>query len=90
MCIRDSYEMGKGRSDIVVEDAKRRRAVIIETKRSADYGDLERDAKRALAQIEERKYAWPYERRKYQVIRYGIAFSEKDCCVKTAEASQSP
>ena len=80
--VRSNYEMGKGRSDIMVEDAKKRRAVIIETKRSADYDDLEQDALKALRQIEEQKYAWPYERRKYQVIRYGISFSEKDCCVR--------
>ncbi len=77
LLVRSNYEMGKGRSDIVVEDAKKRRAVIIETKRSADYDDLEREAERALAQIREKKYTWPYERRKYQVIRYG--------CVRTDE-----
>ncbi len=87
LLVRSNYEMGKGRSDIVVEDAKKRRAVIIETKRSADYDDLERDARRALAQIREKKHAWPYERRKYQVIRYGISFSEKDCCVRTDDTA---
>ncbi len=80
--VRSNYEMGMGRSDIVVEDDRNRRAALIETKRSANYEDLENDSKRALEQIREKQYAWPYQRKKYQVIAYGISFADKDCCVR--------
>ena len=80
--IRSNAEMGNGRSDIVIEDDHNRRTVIIEVKRSADYDDLETDSEKGIRQIRENNYAWPYQRRKYTVYAYGIAFSEKDCCVK--------
>lgn len=80
--IRSNAEMGNGRSDIVIEDDRNRRAVIIEVKRSADYDDLEADSEKGISQIRENNYAWPYQRRKYTVLAYGIAFSEKDCSVK--------
>lgn len=79
--IRSNAEMGKGRSDIVVEDDRNRRTVIIETKRSGDYDDLEEDAEAGLEQIKRNDYAWPYKKRKYSVIAYGISFADKDCCV---------
>ena len=83
--VRSNYEMGKGRSDIVIEDGRNRRAAIIETKRSAGYEFLEEDARKAMQQIRERQYGWPYQRRGYHVLAYGISFSEKDCHVEMNE-----
>lgn len=80
--VKSNYEMGTGRSDIVVEDGRNRRAVIIETKRSREYEELEKDCQAALKQIEEKQYGWPYLKKKYQVIAYGISFVEKDCHVE--------
>ena len=80
--IRSNAEMGNGRSDIVMEDDHNRRVVIIEVKRSRDFNDLEADCEKGIRQIRENNYARPYLRRKYTVLAYGIAFSEKDCCVK--------
>lgn len=80
--IRSNAEMGNGRSDIVMEDDHNRRVVIIEVKRSRDFDDLEADCERAICQIRENNYAWPYQRRRYTALAYGIAFSEKDCGVK--------
>ena len=80
--IRSNAEMGNGRSDIVIEDDHNRRAVIIEVKRSRDYDDMEADSEKGIRQIQEKNYAWPYQRRKYTVFAYGIAFAEKDCSVK--------
>jgi len=80
--IRSNAEMGTGRSDIVVEDDRSRRAVIIEVKRSQDYDDMEADSEKGIRQIQENNYAWPYQRRKYCVLAYGIAFADKDCRVK--------
>ncbi len=79
--IRSNAEMGEGRSDIVIEDDRGRRAVIIEVKRAADYDLLKRESERAIRQIKDNRYAWPYQRRKYTVTAYGIAFADKDCCV---------
>ncbi len=80
--IRSNAEMGNGRSDIVIEDDRSRRAVIIEVKRSRDFDDMEADSEKGIRQIREKNYAWPYQRRKYAVLAYGIAFAEKDCSVK--------
>lgn len=80
--IRSNAEMGNGRSDIVMEDDHNRRVVIIEVKRSRDFDELEADCERAIRQIRENNYAWPYQRRKYSVLAYGIAFAEKDCCAR--------
>jgi len=49
---------------------------------SCDFDDMEADSEKGLRQIQENNYAWPYQRRKYTVLAYGIAFAEKDCCVK--------
>ncbi len=80
--IRSNAEMGNGRSDIVMEDDRNRRVIIIEVKRSRDFDEMEADCKKGISQIRENNYAWPYQRRKYTVFAYGIAFSEKDCSVK--------
>lgn len=45
--------------------------VYIEVKRSRDFDELEADCKRAIRQIRENNYAWPYQRRKYTVLAYG-------------------
>lgn len=80
--IRSNAEMGNGRSDIVIEDDRNRRAVIIEVKRSRDFDDMETDSEKGIRQVRENNYAWPYQRRKYTVLAYGIAFMDKDCSVK--------
>ncbi len=77
--VRSNDEMGSARSDIVVEDAKESRVAIIETKRSRDYNELEKDREAALKQMKEKQYGWPYFKKKYQVIAYGISFAEKEC-----------
>ncbi len=83
--VRSNYEMGAGRSDIAVEDDRNRRVIIIETKRSKDYDNLEEDCRAALGQIEEKQYGLPYLKKKYRVIAYGISFVEKECLVKAKE-----
>lgn len=80
--IRSNAEMGNGRSDIVIEDDRNRRAAIIEVKRSRDFDEVETDSEKGIRQIRENNYAWPYQRRKYTVLAYGIAFVDKDCSVK--------
>ena len=55
--------------------------IVIELKYAED-GNLEAACARALQQIEERKYAAGLQRRGVKkIIKYGIAFWEKDCMV---------
>ena len=51
----------------------------------ADDGNLETACKEALEQIEDKKYAEGLKRRSMRkIIKYGIAFYEKECMVVTA------
>lgn len=71
-------ETGEGYSDISICTPERL-GIIIELK-YADDGKLEAACAEALRQIEERKYAVGLQRRGMKrVIKYGIAFYEKEC-----------
>ena len=84
--VESNYENGLGRSDIVVKDRRKRRAVVIEAKIAADENTMEQECRNALFQIEEKQYARKLERSGFRkVIRYGISFYKKECLVKTAE-----
>lgn len=84
--VESNYENGLGRSDIVVKDRRKRRAVAIEAKIAADENTMEKECRNALFQIEEKQYARKLERSGFRkVIRYGISFYKKECLVKTAE-----
>ncbi len=79
--IQSNKETGLGRPDILLKDTARRRAIIIEAKRSGKKSDLDRDCGKALNQIQERRYAdglYGYE----QIICCGIAFFQKEAKVK--------
>ena len=75
-------ENGLGRSDITLEDELNDRVIIIEVKRTQCYSDLEKMACAALAQIEEKKYAEGLSLNFKTVLKYGISFCKKECCVK--------
>ncbi len=81
--VRSNRESGKGRLDIVTYPNRRpERAYIIEIKYSKDEDDLEKDAKKALKQIEGKKYDNYFGRRKPEkIVHYGIAFCLKECRV---------
>ena len=81
----ETDEMQGGRSDIAIDDQRNSRAVIIETKRSKNYDDLEEDSEEALKQIQNREYAWPFQRKEYRVIAYGIFFVGKECYVRVKQ-----
>lgn len=78
--VSSNKERGLGRPDIILTDDDRRRALIIEAKRSADKDHMERDCDIALKQITDREYAKDLE--DYQVSCYGIAFYRKNALVK--------
>lgn len=82
--VKSNRENGLGRADLAVEDGKNKRALIIELKRAAKYDELDRMAAEALEQIEKRKYAAELQPQIRTVLKYGISFWKKECCVKMA------
>ena len=78
--VRSNAETGIGYSDISVATPERL-GIVIELKYAED-GNLERACAAALAQIEEKKYAEGLRRRGMKkILKYGIAFWEKECMV---------
>lgn len=77
---KSNVELGEGYSDILICTPDKT-GIVIELK-YADDGDLEKGCADALAQIESRKYADSLARRRMKkIIKYGIAFCEKECMV---------
>lgn len=81
---RSNAELGEGYSDIVIYTPDQV-GIVIELKYAED-GNLEEACADALEQIEDRKYAADLERRRTKkVLKYGMAFCEKECKVVLAE-----
>lgn len=81
--VKSNAETGEGYSDISIQTPDRI-GMIIELK-YADDGNLEAACGEALRQIEEKKYAEGLKRRGMkEIIKYGIAFCEKECMVMMA------
>ena len=78
--VRSNAETGEGYSDISIQTPDRV-GIVIELK-YVDDGDLESACSAALKQIEEKKYAEGLNRQGMKkIIKYGIAFYEKECMV---------
>ena len=78
--VKSNAETGEGYSDIFIQTPERI-GIVIEIK-YADDGNLEKACREALEQIEEKKYAQGLKRRSMKkIIKYGIAFYEKECMV---------
>ena len=78
--VRSNAETGIGYSDISVATPERL-GMVIELKYAED-GNLEAACAKALTQIEEKKYAEALRRRGMKtILKYGIAFWEKECRV---------
>ena len=81
--VKSNAEMGEGYSDITVQTPDRV-GIVIELKYAED-GNLESSCKAALAQIEDRKYGEDLKRRGVKkLLKYSIAFYEKECLVVMA------
>ena len=80
--VESNYEYGLGRPDIVVTDKRRRRAIIIETKRAQKESQMKTQCEKALKQLEDKQYAKGFLKGYRDVICYGISFFEKECLVK--------
>ena len=79
-----NLEKGKGRPDILINDPRTNRALIIEIKFTDDENALNENADIALNQIEEKHYALPLLAQKKTVYSWGLAFSLKTCLAKKA------
>ena len=81
--VKSNAETGEGYSDISIQTPDRV-GIVIELK-YADDGNLEAACREALRQIEEKKYAEGLKRcGMKRLIKYGIAFCEKECLVVMA------
>ena len=81
--VKSNAETGEGYSDISIQTPDRV-GIVIEVK-YADDGNLEKACAEALGQIEEKKYAEGLKRwRTKKILKYGIAFYEKECMVVMA------
>ncbi len=81
--VKSNAETGEGYSDISIQTPDRV-GMLIELKYAED-GNLEAACGNALKQIEEKKYAEGLKRRgTKKIIKYGIAFCEKECMVLMA------
>ena len=75
-------EQGDGRSDILLCDEQRHKAIVIETKRSRTVKGMAKMCDEALAQIRKERYAEALEDEYDEIICYGISFFKKRCMVK--------
>ena len=81
--VKSNAETGEGYSDISIQTPNQI-GIVIELK-YADNGNLEAACKEALDQIEKKKYAEGLKRRgTKKIVKYGIAFCEKECMVAIA------
>ena len=82
--VKSNAETGEGYSDISIRMPDRT-GIVIELKYAED-GNLEAACSEALKQIEEKKYAEGLKRRGMKkIMKYGIAFYEKECMVAVVQ-----
>lgn len=79
--VQSNKEQGLGRPDIDLRDRPNRRAIIIEAKRAESEERMSYWCDAALEQIESKGYAKGLNGYR-KVLRYGIAFFQKDAMVK--------
>ena len=85
--ILSNRESGDGFSDILIKTKGQENpiGIVIELKYSENEKSLDKDCRDALQQIEDRDYGQELRNQGYQkILKYGIAFYHKKCCVKVA------
>ena len=78
--IKSNSETGTGRADVVLQYPRKGLVAIFEFKSAKSEAAMNKKCDEALKQIETRKYSFPF--RHNTVLKYGIAFFEKQCLVK--------
>ena len=76
MIVSSNKESGHGRYDVRIEFRKHKKAVVFEFKKSRSKKNLDKNAKKALQQIIERKYADDLS--DCQCLLVGAAFHRKE------------
>ena len=78
-----NYESGNGYPDITFKAERNTKAVIIEIKATSNEVDMDELAAKALAQIEDNNYAFPFTKQSKitEIYAYGLVFCKKDCLV---------
>lgn len=80
--VSSNQESGEGFSDILIEVGNSDIGIVIEVKYADEDQSLDVSCKEALEQIEARDYGQALEQSGVEhVIKYGIAFQTKKCCV---------
>ena len=78
--VKSNSETGTRRADVVLQYPRKGLAAIFEFKSAKNEAAMNKKCDEALKQIETRKYSFPF--RHNTVLKYGIAFFEKQCLVK--------
>ena len=78
--VKSNREVGTGRADVILQYPRKGLVAIFEFKCAKSEEAMSSKCQEALKQIESRKYAFPF--RHNTIIKYGIAFFEKQCLVK--------
>ena len=78
--VQSERETGYGRSDLIIQDPARKRAIIIELKHVKSNLEIESALSEAASQIIEKKYESQLVYEGYTTLqKYGMAFCEKKC-----------
>jgi hypothetical protein len=72
--IRSNRESGEGRYDILLKNKEKEEGIVIELKKSESKDMLEKDAKKAIEQIEDRGYGKEIK----ELTKVGISFFGKE------------
>lgn len=91
--VKSQIEQGYGYPDIIIDNLRRREAVILELKKAdgRELSKLKSAAGTALEQIRNKNYDREFKEREYRrIIRFGVSFYGKECLVlKMPDASIS-
>ena len=86
--VSSNRESGDGFSDILIEVGDSNIGIVIEVKYTDENGSLEKDCEEALKKKKKKRYTQVLEKEGIeQILKYGIAFQTKNCCVKRGELS---
>ena len=81
--VTSNRESGEGFSNILIEVGDSDIGIVIEVKYANDKQSLENACKEALEQIDTKDYEQVFRQEEIQqIVKYGIAFQSKKCCVR--------
>ena len=85
--VASNVETGRGRCDILVQRRDRKLGFVVEVRQVRDPDQLNAACEAAMRQIEEKDYTAVLRRyRVKQILKYGIAFCDKESAVRTGSA----